>query len=323
MKTARITTTGGPEVIQFVDETLAPPGPGEVRVAHKAVGLNFIDIYHRTGLYPLPMPTGLGLEAAGVIEALGEGVGDFKVGQRVAYGTGPIGAYAQARNMPADKLVALPDSIADELAAAMMLKGMTARFLLKQTYPVKPGEWVLVHAAAGGVGQILCQWATALGARVIGAAGGPQKVALAARAGAAHVIDYTIEDVAARVREITKGQGVSVSYDGVGQATLMASLDSLRPRGLLVSFGNASGPIKVLDLGLLSARGSLYVTRPTLMTHVSTPEDMRANAADLFAIMASGAVKIDIAQRYPLLGAARAHADLAARRTTGSTVLSC
>lgn len=319
MKTARITRHGGPEVIEFVDAELASPGPGEVTLRHTAIGLNFIDIYHRTGLYPLPLPSGLGLEAAGVVLAAGEGV-SLKPGQRVAYGAGPIGAYSEARVMPAAKLVAVPDAVSDEVAAAMMLKGMTARFLLKQTYPVKAGEVILVHAAAGGVGLILCQWAKALGAVVIGTSS-PSKMALAAAHGCDHVIDYTSENVAQRVRELTGGAGVSVVYDGVGQATLMASLDSLRPRGLLVSFGNASGPITGLDLGLLSARGSLYVTRPTLMTHVSTPADLLENAADLFAVVASGAVKIEIGQRYALNDVARAHAELATRSTTGSSVL--
>jgi NADPH2:quinone reductase len=319
MKTARISRHGGPEVIEFVDASLGAPGPGEVTLRHTAIGLNFIDIYHRTGLYPLSLPSGLGLEAAGVILDVGEGVA-LKPGQRVAYGAGPIGAYSQARVMPAAKLVPVPDAVSDEIAAAMMLKGMTARFLLKQTYPVKAGEVILVHAAAGGVGLILCQWAKALGAVVIGTSS-PAKMALAGAHGCDHVIDYTSENVALRVREITGGAGVSVVYDGVGQATLMASLDSLRPRGLLVSFGNASGPITGLDLGLLSARGSLYVTRPTLMTHVSTPAELQENAADLFAIVASGAVKIEIGQRYALSDVARAHAELATRRTTGSSVL--
>jgi NADPH2:quinone reductase len=319
MKTARITRVGGPEVIEFVEGELGAPGPGEVTLRHTAIGLNFIDIYHRTGLYPLPLPSGLGLEAAGVVLAVGQGV-TLKPGQRVAYGAGPIGAYSDARVMPAAKLVTVPDAVSDEIAAAMMLKGMTARFLLKQTYPVKAGEVILVHAAAGGVGLILCQWAKALGAVVIGTSS-PSKMALAAAHGCDHVIDYTSENVAARVREITGGAGVSVVYDGVGQATLMASLDSLRPRGLLVSFGNASGPITALDLGLLSARGSLYVTRPTLMTHVQNEQNLRENASDLFEIVASGAVKIEIGQRYALADVARAHVELASRRTTGSSVL--
>jgi NADPH2:quinone reductase len=248
-------------------------------------------------------------------------VSAFTVGSRVAYGTGPLGAYAQARNMPANKLVALPNGISYETAAGMMLKGMTARFLLKQTYAVKPGEYVLIHAAAGGVGQILVQWACALGAKVIATAGGPEKLAIATACGAQHVIDYKVEDVAARVREFTSGAGVSVVYDGVGQATMMASLDSLRPRGLFVSFGNASGPIKGLDLALLSARGSLYVTRPTLVTYTAKESDMRENAADLFAAVLDGSVKIPVQQRYRLVEAARAHAELEARQTTGSSVL--
>jgi len=319
MKIARMSRVGGPEVIEFVDGELGAPGPGEVTLRHTAIGLNYIDTYHRTGLYPLPLPSGLGLEAAGVVLAVGDGV-SLKPGQRVAYGAGPIGAYSEARVMPAAKLVPVPDGVSDEVAAAMMLKGMTARFLLKQTYPVQAGEVILVHAAAGGVGLILCQWAKALGAVVIGSSA-PSKMAMAAAHGCDHVIDYTVENVAARVREITGGAGVSVVYDGVGQATLMASLDSLRPRGLLVSFGNASGPITALDLGLLSARGSLYVTRPTLMTHVATEAALRENAADLFAVVASGAVKIEIGQRYALADVARAHSELETRRTTGSSVL--
>lgn len=319
MKIARITRVGGPEVIEFVDGELGVPGPGEVTLRHTAIGLNFIDTYHRTGLYPLPLPSGLGLEAAGVVLVAGEGV-SLKPGQRVAYGAGPIGAYSEARVMPAAKLVPVPDAVSDETAAAMMLKGMTARYLLKQTYPVQAGEFILVHAAAGGVGLILCQWAKALGAVVIGTSSA-SKMDLARAHGCDHVIDYTHENVAARVREITGGAGVSVVYDGVGQATLMASLDSLRPRGLLVSFGNASGPVKSLDLGLLSARGSLYVTRPTLMAYVPTEAALLENAADLFAIVASGAVKIEIGQRYALSDVQRAHAELETRRTTGSSVL--
>ena len=319
MKIARITRVGGPEVIEFVDGELGEPGPGEVTLRHTAIGLNFIDTYHRTGLYPLPLPSGLGLEAAGVVLAVGDGVA-LKPGQRVAYGAGPIGAYAEARVIPAAKLVPVPDAVSDETAAAMMLKGMTARYLLKQTYPVQAGEFILVHAAAGGVGLILCQWAKALGAVVIGTSSA-SKIPLALAHGCDHVIDYTSENVAARVREITGGAGVSVVYDGVGQATLMASLDSLRPRGLLVSFGNASGPVTGLDLGLLSARGSLYVTRPTLAAYVPTEADLQANAADLFAIVVSGAVKIEIGQRYALSDVQRAHAELETRRTTGSSVL--
>ena len=321
MQRAIMTATGGPEVIQFETFTLTPPGPGEVQIEQRAIGLNFIDIYHRTGLYPVPLPSGLGLEAAGVVTAVGQGVTEFKPGDRVAYGSGPIGAYATARNIAAAKLVPVPDGVSDEQAAAIMLKGGTARYLLKQTYAVKPGDTVLFHAAAGGVGLIFCQWAKALGATVIGTAGSPEKLALARAHGCAHVIDYSREDVAARVREVTGGKGVPVVYDGVGQATLMASLDSLSPRGLLVSFGNASGPVKNFDLGLLAAKGSLYLTRPTLHSYTATPEAMRENAADLFAAVASGMVKVEINQRYKLLEAARAHAELGARQTTGSSVL--
>jgi NADPH2:quinone reductase len=321
MKQARISRHGGPDVIEIIEAGLSAPGPGEVQLAHTAIGLNYIDTYHRTGLYPLALPTGLGLEAAGVVTAVGAGVTDLRAGDRVAYGTGPVGAYSTARNIAAEKLVLVPEGVSDETAAAMMLKGMTARFLLKQTYPVKAGDTILVHAAAGGVGLILCQWAKSLGVTVIGTAGGAAKCALAAAHGAAHVIDYTREDVVARVREITGGKGVPVVYDGVGKDTFMKSLDCLAPRGLLVCFGNASGPVPPFDLQLLAARGSLYVTRPTLVTHVANVADLRANAADLFAAVASGAVKIEIGQRYRLEEAARAHAELEARKTTGSSVL--
>jgi NADPH2:quinone reductase len=321
MKAIRIQRTGGPEVMEYVDVDLPAPSRGEVRVRHTAIGLNFIDTYHRSGLYPVQLPSGLGLEAAGVIEAVGEGVKALKVGDRVAYGTGPIGAYAEARNIPVAKVSKLPRTISDEQAAAMMLKGMTARYLLRATYRVKRGETVLVHAAAGGVGTLLSQWARALGATVIGTVGSPEKVEVAKAHGCHYVVEYRKEDVASRVRELTGGKGVPVVYDGIGAATVNASLDSLSPRGLLVSFGNASGPVKALDLSLLAAKGSLYVTRPTLMSYTSTAEDLAETAADLFDIIKAGKMKIPVNQRYPLKDAAAAHHDLEGRRTTGATVL--
>jgi NADPH:quinone reductase len=321
MKAIRIAETGSPDVMQLVDVDLPPPGPGEVRIRHTAIGLNYIDTYHRSGLYPVKLPSGLGLEAAGVVEATGEGVTDLKAGDRVAYGNGPLGAYSQARNAPANRVSKLPDGIADETAAAMMLKGMTVRYLLRQTYKVAPGETILFHAAAGGVGLIACQWAKALGATVIGTVGSEEKAELARAHGCEHVINYTKEDVPARVRELTGGKGVPVVYDGVGQDTLMTSLDSLSPRGLLVSFGNASGPVKGFDVGILAAKGSLYITRPTLATYVASDADLQANAKDLFDMVASGKVKIAVNQRYRLSDVVQAHRDLAARKTTGSTIL--
>jgi len=321
MKAIRIERTGGPEVMKLSEVELPRPGKGEVRVRHTAIGLNFIDTYHRSGLYPVPLPSGLGVEAAGVVEALGEGVKGLKVGDRVAYGTGPIGAYAEAKNHPANRLSKIPKSISDEQAAAMMLKGMTARYLLRATYRVKRGDLVLIHAAAGGVGSILSQWARALGATVIGTVGSDEKAELARSNGCHQVINYSREDVAKLVREITQGKGVSVVYDGVGQATLMSSLDSLRPRGLLVSFGNASGPVRALDTLWLSQRGSLYVTRPTLATYIADDRDLEETAADLFDIVKSGKVKIPVHQRYRLQDAAQAHRELETRKTTGASVI--
>jgi NADPH:quinone reductase len=321
MKAIRIEETGGPDVMKLVDVDLPPPGPGEIRLRHTAIGLNFIDTYHRSGLYPVQLPSGLGLEAAGVVEETGEGVTHLKPGDRVAYGNGPIGAYAQARNAPADRVSKLPDEIPDETAAAMMLKGMTVRYLLRQTFKVAPGDTILLHAAAGGVGLIACQWAKALGATVIGTAGSEEKAELARAHGCDHVILYTKEDVPARVRELTGGKGVPVVYDGVGKDTLTVSLDSLRPRGLLVSFGNASGPVKDFDVGVLAAKGSLFLTRPVLAHHVATSEELQANARDLFDVVKSGKVKIEVNQTYPLSDVVQAHRDLASRKTTGSTVL--
>ncbi len=316
-----ITATGDPEVMQLVQEAVDAPAAGQVQIRHTAIGLNYIDTYHRTGLYPLPLPNGLGLEAAGVVELVGEGVTHLQVGDRVAYGAGPIGAYATVRNMPANRVDKLPDTISDETAAAMMLKGMTVRYLLRQTYAVQPGDTVLYQAAAGGVGLIFCQWAKALGVTVIGTVGSEEKADIARAHGCTHVINYRHEDVAARVREITQGKGVPVVYDGVGQATLAGSLDSLQPRGLLVSFGNASGPIKDFDLGLLSAKGSLYITRPTLMTYIAADADLRASTAELFEMVGSGKIHIPIHQRYPLSEVQQAHRDLEARKTTGTTLL--
>ena len=321
MKAIRISETGTPGVMQLVDVDVPGPGQGEVRVRQKAVGVNYIDTYHRSGLYPVPLPSGIGLEAAGVVEDLGPGVEGLNVGDRIAYGSGPIGAYAELRNVPANRVSKIPKGISDETAAGMMLKGMTVRYLLRATYKVKRGETILLHAAAGGVGLILSQWAKALGVTVIGTVGSAEKMDIALAHGCAHVIDSSRENVVARVREITGGTGVPVVYDGVGQATLLTSLDCLSPRGLLVSFGNASGPVKAFDLGLLSAKGSLYVTRPTLFAYTSSDADLKETADDLVEMVNSGKVKIPVNQRYALADAVRAHEDLEARRTTGTTVL--
>ena len=317
----RLHEHGGPDVLKWESVDVADPGPGEVRLRHTAVGLNYIDTYHRTGLYPVETPHGLGLEAAGVVEAVGESVTHLSEGDRVAYGAGPLGAYATHRVMPATRVGKLPDSVDDETAAAMMLKGMTVRYLVRETYAAKEGDTVLWHAAAGGVGLIACQWLAAMGVTVIGTAGGAEKCALAKENGAAHVIDYTKEDVARRVSEITDGAGVPVVYDGVGAATLDASLASLAPRGLLASFGNASGPVKDFDLGRLSSGGSLYVTRPSLMAYVATDDALAANMADLFDMVGSSKVKVPVNQRFALENAADAHRALEARETVGSTVL--
>lgn len=321
MKAIKFHKTGGPEVMQYEDITLDAPGPGEVRLRHTAIGVNYLDTYYRSGAYPLPLPSGLGSEAAGVVEAVGEGVTTLKVGDRVAYGAGPIGSYSQARNMPANRLSKLPDTISDETAAAMMLKGMTVRYLLRETYKVKAGETILWHAVAGGVGLIAVQWAKHLGVRVIGTTSSPEKAALAKSMGCDEVINYTSENVAERVRELTDGKGVPVVYDGVGQATLNASLDSLSPFGLLVNFGSASGPVTGFDTGILAAKGSLYLTRPGLNTYFDSDEALQANVADLFDVVGSGAVRIEVNQTYPLADAVKAHQDLEGRKTTGSTIL--
>ena len=321
MKAVRFTEPGGPEVMKLVDVDLAAPGEGEVRVRHAAVGLNFIDTYHRSGLYPLPLPSGVGLEAAGVVEEVGPGVTSLAVGDRVAYGAGPLGAYAEACNVPANRLTKVPDNVDDETAAAMMLKGMTVRYLFKATYQVQAGQTILFHAAAGGVGLIACQWAKALGLTVIGTVGSDEKAELARAHGCDHTINYGSEDVAARVRELTDGKGVPVVYDGVGKSTFEASLDSLQPRGMLVCFGNASGPVTGVDLGILTAKGSLYVTRPTLMTYVASDAELQETAGDLMDVVSSGKVGITVNQRYPLADVVKAHQDLEGRRTTGATVL--
>ena len=320
-KAIRIHETGGPEVLRFEDVDAGDPPAGWVRVRHTAVGVNYIDTYHRSGLYPLALPSGLGMEAAGVVEALGEGVTQWKAGDRVAWGTGPVGAYAEASCVPADRVVAIPGGVRDEQAAALMLKGLTAWYLLRRTWPVKKGETILFHAAAGGVGQIACQWAKHLGATVIGTAGGPAKVELARAAGCDHVIDYNSENFARRVREITGGKGVPVVYDGVGRSTFEGSLDCLSPRGLMVSFGNASGPPEPLHLQMLALRGSLYVTRPTLVHYTADPAELAEGAGELFALVASGAIRVDAPTKYALKDAADAHRDLEARRTTGQLVL--
>jgi NADPH:quinone reductase len=321
MKAIRFHSNGGPDVLRLEELDVPPPGRGEVRIRHKAIGLNFIDTYHRSGLYPVPLPSGIGLEASGVVESVGAGVKVFKAGDRVAYGTGPLGAYSQVRNFPANRLVKLPKEISDETAAGMMLKGMTVRYLLRATYKVRKGETVVFHAAAGGVGLIFCQWAKTLGVNVIGTVGSDEKASIAKKHGCKHVINYSREDVAKAVREITKGRGVPVVYDGVGQATFMTSLDCLAPRGLLVSFGNASGAVSSFNLGVLAQKGSLYVTRPTLMTYVAQDADFQATAKDLVAIVKSGKVKVPVNQRYALADAAKAHMDIEARKTTGTTIL--
>lgn len=314
---------GGPEVLERAEAEVGAPGPGQVRLRHTAIGLNFIDTYFRSGLYPAPngLPFVPGLEAAGVVEAVGEGVDSLKVGQRVAYGTGPLGAYSTERLIPAEKVVAIGDGIADETAAAMMLKGLTAQYLLRQTYVVKPGDTILFHAAAGGVGLIACQWAKHLGATVIGTAGSREKADLAKAHGCDHVILYRDEDVPAKVKELTGGKGVPVVYDGVGKDTFVMSLDCLQPRGLLVSFGNASGAVDGVNLGILAAKGSLFVTRPTIAGYTSTRAELEAAAKDVVDVVGSGAVRIEVNQRFPLADAADAHRALEGRKTTGQTVL--
>jgi NADPH2:quinone reductase len=313
---------GGPEVLQLVEFEPAAPGPQQVRVRNHAIGLNFIDTYFRSGLYSPPsLPSGLGAQAAGVVEAVGEGVTRLKVGDRVAYGTGPLGAYSEVHTLPEANLVKLPDDISFEQAAAVMLKGLTVQYLLKQTYVVRPGDVILFHAAAGGVGSLACQWAKALGAKLIGTVSSAEKAERAKALGAWETIDYSREDVAKRVLELTDGKKCPVVYDGVGADTWLTSLDCLQPRGLMVSFGNASGAVSGVNLGILSQKGSLYVTRPTLATYANNAENTQAMADDLFAMIGSGKLVVDIQQRYALSEAAKAQEALSARRTVGSTVL--
>jgi NADPH:quinone reductase len=321
IKAIRFDKTGGSDVLQYIDYDLSPPAKGQVRVKHTAIGVNFIDIYHRTGLYPLPLPAGLGSEAASVVEALGEGVTAFKLGQRVGYCSGAIGSYAEANNVAAEKLVHLPDDVSDEVAAAVLLKGMTAQYLLRRIHPVKAGETIVFHAAAGGVGQIGCQWAKHLGATVIGTTTSPSKVALAKANGCDHVLNSHDAGWEKQVREITKGAGVPVVYDSIGKNTFLAGLDCLAVRGIMVTYGNASGPVDPFPPSILAAKGSLLVTRPTLASFTRTAQELQETADDLFAVIESGAVKIAINQRYPLKDAAQAHDDLAAKKTTGATIL--
>ena len=317
----RIHQTGGPEVLQWEAVQVGKPGRGEIRLRQAAAGLNYIDVYHRTGAYPVQTPATPGMEGAGVVEEVGAGVTEMKVGDRVAYASAPMGAYAEARLMPADRVVKVPDGISDVQAASMMLKGMTAQYLLRRTYRVKAGDTILVHAAAGGVGLILCQWAKHLGATVIGTVGSEEKAALARANGCAHTVIYTREDFQSRVMEITGGKKVPVVYDSVGKDTFARSLDCLQPMGMMVLYGAASGPVPPFDLGQLAAKGSLFITRPTLFVYTAKREDLVASATELFDVVLQGAVKLHVNQTYALKDAAQAHRDLEARKTTGSTVL--
>ncbi len=319
-KAIRFHKTGGPEVLQLDDVEIGAPGEGQAKIRHAAIGLNFIDTYHRSGLYPLPLPSGLGLEGAGVVEAVGKGVTHVKAGDRVAYAGGPPGAYSEVRLIPAEKLVKVPKGISDEQAAAMMLKGLTVQYLIRRVYRVQKGETVLFHAAAGGVGLIACQWLKALGATVIGTVGSDAKANVAREHGCDHTIVYTRENFAERVKEITGGRKVPVVFDSVGKDTFSGSLDCLQPRGLLAVFGNGSGPVTGVDINTL-ARGSFYITRPTLVTYTALREDLEWMSKELFDVVKSGKVKVEINQSYKLADAAQAHRDLEARKTTGSTVL--
>ena len=322
--TVQIAQHGGPEEMKLVDLPVGQPGPGEIRIRHKAIGLNFIDVYQRTGLYPFAMPLSLGMEASGVVEAVGEGVTHLKAGDRAAYASNPPGSYCEERVMPAKNVCKLPDAISFETGAAMMLKGLTAQYLLKRTLPqggLKAGDFVLFHAAAGGVGLIACQWAKALGYQLIGTAGSDAKCQLAKDHGASHVINYNTEDFAARVKEITGGKGVKVVYDSVGKDTWDKSLDCLMPFGLMASFGNASGPVAPFAPGILGGKGSIYVTRQTLFTHIATRETNQEMADELFDVVSSGKVNIRIDQTYKLADVAQAHRDLEARKTTGCTII--
>ena len=320
-KAIRIERTGGPDVMQLVDVEVGEPGLGQARVRHEAIGVNFIDVYFRSGLYPQPLPGGLGMEGAGVVEAVGPGVESVAVGDRVVYAGRPNGAYADVRNMPADILLRLPDAISFETGAAMMLQGLTVQYLFNGTTQLKVGDTILFHAAAGGVGLIAAQWARAMGVNMIGTVGSEQKAELARANGCAHVINYNTENFVERVKDITGGKKVSVVYDSIGKDTFIGSLDCLQARGLMVSFGSASGPVPDFSLGELASRGSLFITRPTLFSYAASRAELEAMAADLFAMVASGKVKIDVRQRYALADAARAHVELEARQTTGSSVL--
>ncbi|GIZ51354.1 quinone oxidoreductase family protein [Noviherbaspirillum aridicola] len=320
-KAIRISKTGGPEVMEYVDVEVGDPGPGEARVRQHACGLNYIDVYFRTGAYPQPLPGGIGMEGAGVVEAVGAGVSHVKAGDRVAYACRPTGAYAEARVMPAAGLVKLPDEIDFETGAAMMLQGLTVQYLFRRTFPLRGGETILFHAAAGGVGLIACQWARAIGVTMIGTVGSDEKAELARAHGCTHTINYNKENFVERVKEITGGEGVPVVYDSIGRDTFTGSLDCLAPLGMMVSFGAASGPVPPFSLNELASRGSLFITRPSLFNYTAKRADLENSAADLFSMVTSRKVRIDINQRYALRDAAQAHSDLEARKTTGSTIL--
>ena len=321
VKAVRIHEFGGADKLSLDDVPLGEPGAGEICIRHKAIGLNYIDIYMRTGVYPLPLPHALGMEGAGVVEAVGEGVSEVKIGDRVAYAAQPPGSYAEARTIAADRVVKIPDGITDETAAAMMLQGLTAQYLLRRTYNVKKGDTILMHAAAGGVGLIVCQWAKLLGATVIGTVGTEEKAKIAKAHGCDHTIIYTRENFLDRVKEITNGEGVEVVYDSIGKDTFMQSLDCLKPLGTMVTYGNATGPVEPFAPGILAGKGSLFVTRPTLFTYTAKREDLLAMADELFDVVLSGKVKIEVGQKYPLADIAKAHQDLEGRKTTGSTIL--
>jgi NADPH2:quinone reductase len=320
-KAIRFHQTGGPEVLKYEEVAVGEPGAGQVRLRHTAIGVNFLDTYHRSGLYPMPLPSGLGSEGAGVVEAVGPGVTTLKEGDRVAYTGNPVGSYAQTRLFPADRLVKTPAGVTDAQAASMMLKGMTVQYLIKRTFPVQAGQTVLWHAAAGGVGLIATQWLNALGVQVIGTVGSAEKAVLAKKAGCAHVINYSTENFTQRVKEITGGKGVPVVFDSVGKSTWEGSLDCLQPRGMMVSFGNASGAVAPFSIGILAQKGSLFVTRPTLIHYTATRADLEQTAASLFDVVSSGKVKIEVNGQYPLAEAAQAHRDLESRKTTGSVIL--
>ena len=317
----RIHQTGGPEAMQWDEVDVADPGPGEARIRHTAIGVNYIDTYHRSGLYPLPLPTGIGREAAGIVDAVGPDVTDVAVGDRVAYCTGSMGAYSEMRVAPVERLVKLPDGITDAQAASMMLKGLTCQYLLRRTYPLKSGDTILFHAAAGGVGQIACQWSKALGVTMIGTVGSDEKAELAKSLGCAHTINYSRENFVERTRELTNGKGVPVVYDGVGKDTFMSSLDCLTKFGLMVLFGNASGAVAAFNPGILAAKGSLYLTRPTLDTYAGTRPELVAMADDLFNLVLGGKIKIEPTKVFALRDAAEAHRELEGRKTTGSVIL--